>query len=184
MPLSKALISLRNLSSGTIGCKCKIIICLACCEIPYGNRAMLLLIQPVSQAWAVKGWWEKSDFCHSEQHGYGGDEHTSMALGPEVAPGLSRCNPDWILLFQTNSTLPAGTSYWVLSCPLLQLWQERLPQPGYRVCRALLVCSCGLCFMKWREEDFNDFLQGNEIILLWEKYCQPTCCLLQPSAVQ
>lgn len=56
--------------------------------------------------------------------------------------------------------LSAGTCNWVLSCPLLQLWQERFPQPGYRVCRALLVCSCGLCFIKWREEDFNFFYKA------------------------
>lgn len=39
-------------------------------------------------------------------------------------------------------------------------------------------------FCKVEGSEFQFFLQGNEIILFWEKYCHPTCCWLQPGAVQ
>lgn len=109
---------------------------------------------------------------------------TLQAATAEVAPGLSRCNPDCILLSQTNSNslcwhLQVGSqlsSSAAVTGKVYPAW--------YRVCSILLVCSCPLCFAKWREEDFNFFLQSSEINLFWGKYCQPTCCLLQPGAVQ
>lgn len=133
-------------------------------RFPMGMElCMLLLIQPVSQAWAVKRWWEKSNFWHR----YRGGEHTSMALGAgapqqppssqctaEVVPGLSRCIPDCILLSQTNSNslcwhLQVGSqlsSSAAVTGKVSSAW-----------CRVLLICSCALCFVKCREEDFNFF---------------------------
>lgn len=73
----------------------------------------------------------------------------------EVAPGLSRCNPD----FEACSSQTKSNCL----CWQLQVGPQRsstaavrgkASPASYGVCRVPLVCSCPFCSVKWREEDF------------------------------
>lgn len=65
---------------------------------------------------------------------------------------LSRCNPDFTSCsHKPATTFSTGTCKWVVSCPPLQLWQERFSQPDKEFAGVPLVCFSPFCSMKWRK---------------------------------
>lgn len=75
---------------------------------------------------------------------------------PQVSEDVTQtasCSP------KPTPTLSAGTCKWVTAAVTAAsaAVTGKVSPAWYRVCSILSVCSCPLCFAKWREEDFNFF---------------------------